>query len=192
MAGLSSEVPTDPRIPLPHIVSDPIASIVCSPIDVTLLGRAWTIPALPAAAWLQLLMAPDPDFWDIIPGLLPPEVDDALTEAMLDDKITFQEIFDLCTQTIEVAAGRPWWLTIKLVIIAKKSWEVVGGELAYRRIDPQVIPFGAWLDAVLLICVKGLSADKVTMFLSQLEMPPKGIEAPEIEMEMSEFMAMGG
>jgi hypothetical protein len=194
VAGLSSEAPSDPRIPISHVVSDPIASIISSPIDVALLGRRWVIPAMPASSWLQVLMAKEPDLWDIIPGMCDEAelLEDQLTDAMLDDQISFQQITDLCTQTLELASGRPWWVTIRLVFAATRSWEVVGGELAYRCIDAQKIPLGAWLDAVLLICVKGMPSEKITMFMSQLEIAPKGIEVPELEMDMSDFMAMDG
>lgn len=139
-------------------------------------------------------MTREPDLWDIIPGMCTEadQLEDQLTEAMLDDRIDFQQISDLCTQTLELASGRPWWITIRLVSTAMRSWEVVGGELAFRRIDATRIPFGAWLDAVLLICIRGMPSEKITMFMSQLEIAPKGIEIPELEMDMNDFMALGG
>jgi hypothetical protein len=80
---------------------------------------------------------------------------------------------------------------LRLISVARQSWTVVGGELAFRRIDAGLVSLAAWLDAVHLIILKGMDAKDVVMFASRLEAPPPGVEVAEPVMDAGAFMAMG-
>lgn len=180
------------RIHIPRLVDDPIASLAAWSIDISVRGQHGTIPPLSAASWLAVLMTEDVDLWDVVPGLCP-ELNGPLTKMLLNEDVDPDDIRKVALDVIETASGRRWWVAVRLVSIVRQSWEVVGGEMTLQGIRPAEIPFGAWLDAALLICVKGLEADKVTMFTSQLEAPPpdSGIKVQEMTMSPSEFMALG-
>lgn len=145
-----------------------------------------------AAEWLLILMADPFDLWDIVPGLCP-EIEDELMLLLIDEELEPDEVRRIALGAIEMATGRRWWVAIKLIQVACQSWEIIGGNLAYRGIDASRISLGAWLDAVLLITVQNMEPDKVTMFTSQLEVPPPEFadEVPEPEMNRSSFFALG-
>jgi hypothetical protein len=149
-----------------------------------------TIPPLPASAWLQVLMVDGVDLWDIVPGMCP-EIEDELTSAVLDGFIPPDALRETCLDTIEMVSGRSWWFTTRLIATVAKSWEVVGGELAFRNVDASRISLGAWLDAALAVCLRALEPDKITMFMSQLDAPPFEAKVPEPEMDRAAFLAMG-
>lgn len=186
-SGASSPAP----IAVPHVVNDPIASLHSWPMSVRLGPHICHIPAMNAAEWLTVLMG-EFDAWDILPGLCP-EDESAIYDLLLSEQIPFIKFRNACLDVIGMAAGRPWWYALKLIAVASASWETVGGRLAYRNIKASEIPLGAWLDAVLLICLESIKPEQATMFLSQLEVAPKdmGIEVAEPEMSRSAFLAMG-
>lgn len=180
----------DARLMLPHVVSDPVASLRPWPIDVRLGQTTVHIPALPAADWLAVLMT-EFTIWDLIPGLCPDDEDIAI-QALREGQLTADEFQDACLQVITTATGRPWWFAVRLIQVAAASWEVVGGNLAKSSVDAGRISIGQWLDITLLVCLEGMKQEQTTMFLSQLEAPPRGHEeeAKELEMSVSEFMAL--
>ena len=132
------------------------------------------------------------DLWDVVPGLCP-ELDGPLTKMLLDEEITAEELRQIVLDVIQNVAGRRWWFAMRLIGTIRQSWEVIGGELALAGVRAHEVPLGAWLDAGLLVCIKGMEPDKVTMFMSQLEVPPPDIrvELEEMVMSPSEFAAIG-
>lgn len=145
-----------------------------------------------AASWLSVLMSDGIDLWDIVPGLCP-ELNDPMTKMLLNEDIDGEEVRKAALDILETASGRKWWITMRLISAVRNSWEVVGGELALQGVRANEVPLGAWLDAAFLVCIRGLEPDKVTMFTSQLEVPPIDIsvEANEMVMSPSEFAAIG-
>jgi hypothetical protein len=83
---------------------------------------------------------------------------------------------------------------MRLIKTAMVSWEIVGGELAFRGVDAERLSVSAWLDAVLLICLRALDSTKVTMFMSQLEVPPaeelENSSPADMEMSADAFLAL--
>lgn len=175
-AGTSPQTQSErPATPVPHYVTDPSASLQPWALEVELGTLTLEIPALTAADWLQVLFQ-DFDIWDIIPGLCPDYADE-VDEILLQGHVTLPMFRDLCLELITEATGRPWWYVLRLVGVVKGSWEIVGGELAFRGIRADELSLGAWLDAVLLICLRNLgSTEDTMMFTSQLEKPPPDLE----------------
>lgn len=132
--------------------------------------------------------------WDIIPGLCPDQ-EDEIVEELMDSSMSSAEFRDACLDVISEATGRPWWIALRLIAVASESWETVGGRLSYSSIHASQISLGAWLDAVFLICLESMPEDRITMFVSQLEAPPAGMnvgaEVEEMSMSRSSFMALG-
>lgn len=188
MAGPGSE--NSGRIAISHVVTDPIWSLCPWPLDVTVGESQITIPALSAAKWLVVLMAEELDPWDVVPGLCI-DAEEVVTEALLNEQLEYSELRDIVLDVISMVTGRPWWIALRLVHIAKASWEAVGGELAFRGVQAQNISLAAWLDATLLVCLRSMESKDVTMFMTRLEAPPPGVETEEPEMDRASFMAMG-
>lgn len=156
--------------PLPPIEADPEASLSAQPIEVELLGRVWTIPALPAEDWLKLLWTEPLDYDAIFPGLA--DADEDIIDGLLDGQITSDEVFEVAMEMIEIASGFKWWFTIKLAAQAKAGWSRIGGMLLLRGIIPSEVSLGAWCSALLALCIQNMEPSKAVEFIAELNSPP--------------------
>jgi hypothetical protein len=148
------------------------------------------IPAMPAADWLSVLMVEDMDLDDIFPGFLTDEDEEVVNTMMLTGDLDADEYQDILLSIIETAAARDWWVVFRLVESARRSWDVLGAEMALRGIDATQVSLSSWLDVVLIVLLRAMEPEKVQMFCMKLEAPPVGAEAEEPEMSASDFMAM--
>lgn len=144
-----------------------------------------------AVDWLRVLMAPGfhPD--DVIPGMLIEEDQDFLEDLIHAEEVTLYDIQEWSLEAISVASGRPWWVALRLVGLATKSWDAMGGEMMMAA-DPTRLSLAGWLDIFFLQALRHMEEDKRTMFLMKLELAPEGRqeEAAPLEMSASAFMAM--
>jgi hypothetical protein len=148
-------------------------------------GLEFEIPALPAADWLNTLMqdwAPD----DVLIDLLDNGVDIAL-------RLEPDEVEDLVMEIIEEVTGRDWWVALRLIGAVQGGWHVLGAEMVLQRVDPERLSLAGWLDAMTLVMLRLMDKDNVTMFVSQLELPPVKVRAEvmeELEMSQDQFMSL--
>lgn len=153
---------------------------------VTVHGQEYEIPAMVAADWLSLLMKEDLDPVDIFTQLLPD------SESLLfDGSISVEELYDLITDVVSLVSARHWWVALRLIGLARDSWDVLGARMTLRHIDPTQLSLSAWLDALLLVTLAEMDPKDVTMFTMRLEAVPETEEAPELEMSADAFLAMG-
>lgn len=181
--------PDTGRIPVPKLTGDPVWALKPWPVTIQAGGRDYTIPALPAADWLAVLMADpfDPD--DLILEL----VDDG-RELLFIETMTADDLEHICFDIIATVSARPWWIAMRLVAMARGNWSVLGAELILKGIDPQRVSLAAWLDALLLITLRTMDSKDVTMFTMRLEEPPPeeaASVADELEMSAEAFLSMG-
>lgn len=175
--------------PVPKHNKNPIRSLRPAPMFLMVAGQEVEIPALSAADWLQLLMSdnwtPDTIFMEFVPGGL----DLLMRQEDVLDPVTVE---DLVLEMIEEASSRSWWIALRLVSAIQNGWEVVGGEMILRQLDPATLSLAGWLDAMMLIVLKAIKPDEHAMFIARLEVPPLGVEMPAEDMEMSaeQFMSM--
>lgn len=169
---------------VPRHTLDPIQSLCPWPVTFTAAGREYEIPALPAAQWLAVLMAPDATTDDIFIELTP----DSLTLVMDEDL----DLVELSHEVIGTVSGRPWYLAIRLILLVADHWNVLGADMLRRGVDPTHLSLSGWLDIALLTLLHNTDRKDHTMLLSQLELPPSTEEvAPEdMEMGREEFMSM--
>lgn len=182
------------RISIPKLNRDPIQSLSPYSILLTVAGHGMEIPPLPAVEWLSILMVENPELDDIFPGLLTSDDMDLVEDLIVSRELGLDECEDIILSIIETVSARPWWVTIKLIETARVSWDLIGGELALRGIDPTHISLSSWLDALLLTVIKNMDPKEVTMWCLKLEAPPPDVKVDEAELEMdpSQFMAMAG
>lgn len=132
------------------------------------------------------------DLFDIVPGMCP-GFEEILMPVLLEEQVSLADVRRAALDVVSAVTGRPWWFATRLIKTAAVSWELVGGELALRSVDAERISLSAWLDAVLLICLKQMESTKVTLFMSQLEAPPveemENVE--DMEMSPDAFLALG-
>ena len=139
-------------------------------------------------------MQDDIDLFDVVPGMCGSAFEDQVTDYLLSGRIELSQIRRAALDVISSVTGRPWWFSMRLIRTVMASWEVVGGEIAIRGVDAERLSISAWLDASFLICLRSLESNKITMFVSQLEVaPPEEAASQEENMFMSadSFMALG-
>lgn len=198
MVGRPRSAPEPPsadsgRVQVPSLNLDPIQSMRPWSVVVTCGGRELEIPALPAVDWLTILMAPESQLDDLFPGLLSPEDADWVEEQILDGELRLPEFQDLVFKVIETVSARKWWVALRLIDLARRSWDVIGSEMLLRGIDATRISLSAWLDVLLVTVLKNMDPKDVAMFNLRLEAAPDEEQEPEeMEMSRSAFMALGG
>ena len=139
-------------------------------------------------------MQDDIDLFDVVPAMCGPAFEDQVTHHLLLGQIELPQIRRAALDVISSVTGRPWWFSMRLIKTVAASWEVIGGEIAMRGVDAERLSISAWLDASFLICLRSLESNKITMFVSQLEIaPPEEAAGQEENMFMSAdtFMALG-
>ncbi len=194
-APSESPVPTDGgggRVQVPKTNVDPVASLAPTSLTVKVAGTLYEIPAHPAVFWLSILMDSEPDFWDLFPGCLDEEDQDAINEAMLEGSLGVESLDEICLDIVATISARPWWVAIRLIELARANWHVLGAEMLMRGVDATRLSLAGWLDVLLLTVMRNIDPKEVTMFTMKLEQIPAylQIEQPEPEMNASSFMSM--
>lgn len=179
--GSASPPPT-----LPELVNNPVASL--RPFEVELLVcESWvSVPALPAAAWIEQFMGEDTDLDLIFPGLCSEEDQDFVSQALFDECLDVLALQRLTLDLVSQVAGRPWWVAVRMIGIAERSWSILGADLVLKRIDAATISFSAWLDALWVTIFAHLPQERWLELSTLIEMPPPS-EAPEDPMESLEM-----
>lgn len=181
------------QITLPHLVLDPIWSLRQWPVVTVLAGQDYTIQALCAADWLSVLMEPELTTDDVFPGLLNSDDQRDIEDLLHQGKLDYLDIQNIALDVIGKVSGRHWWVTMRLAIVAFSSWDALGGEMT-KKADATTLSLAGWLDVLFLTILRSMDDSKRTMFLMQLELPPKGWEQtiePEL-MSADAFLAMAG
>lgn len=192
-APSSSPTADSGRITVPSLNLDPIQSMRPWPVVVTCCGRDVEIPALPAVDWLVILMSPEPNLDDLFPGLLSTEDADWVEERIVAGNLGLVEFQGLIFNIIETVSARKWWVALRLIDVARRSWDVIGSEMLLRGVDAAVVSLSAWLDVLLITVLKNTDPKDVAMFNLRLEAAPEQEAEPEdLEMSRSAFMALGG
>jgi hypothetical protein len=83
---------------------------------------------------------------------------------------------------------------MRLVDLARRSWDAIGGEMLSRGVDAGALSLSGWLDILLITVLRNMEQKDITLFNMRLEAPPEGEqpEPEELEMSRSAFMALGG
>jgi hypothetical protein len=190
----SSSAPSGGQVSLPHLVLDPVWSLKQWPVVIDVAGQELTIPAMCAADWLHVLMNPELQADDVFPGLLGQD-DRAFVEDQLHSSaLALDDAQELALEIISQVSGRPWWVSLRLITIARTSWDALGGEMV-EKVDASRLPLGGWLDTLFLLIVRTIDDAKRNMFLMKLELAPEGWGPPPeeaVEMSADAFMAMAG
>lgn len=145
-----------------------------------------------AADWLVILMQERWTFESVLPGLLEPEEADWVEECLYTERLSIDDFERLHLDILTTVTGRPWYVALRLIEVARTSWNALGGEVVVKA-DATSLSIAGWLDVLYLLILRNMDESKVSMFLAQLEMPPIGFAEDPAELEMSPaaFMALG-
>lgn len=138
---------------------------------------------------MTILMREDVDLEEIFPGLVPGAADD-VDDALINGSLSFEDLYETCLEILAMASGRKWYVTLRLIGVAKQNWDVIGAELALKGVDANRLALAAWLDAFVIVLIRNMDQTKVNMFLMKLEAPPANVDEPEPEIEADAFMSM--
>ncbi len=159
---------------------DPEATLRCWKVDVDVAGRTYTIPALPARAWI---LATYGSWADIVPGMLEGDVDE-LEEGIASGTVSSEECKRAAREALEAAAGTRWWTASRL---AHCAGDAIGSELLLAGINPDTTPFGAWLLAAYRVATRHAKDVQIAQLDSELDAPPADM-TPEQLWEESDTM----
>lgn len=158
--------------------ADPLASLRVWRITVDLGERRFLIPALPARDWLEVLLEDDLNPEDLFPGLCGPDAVLEVNQLLVDGVVTQQQLTDAIYGVIEQAAGRRWWVALRLCRAIRTNWDRVGGRLAAHGVTPFEVSLSYWLDGAydtILSIMAEMDAKMIGPFTAKLTMPPPGM-----------------
>ncbi len=177
-APVAESDPDPENSALPQIHCDPLASFAPTPIQVDAFGSTWTIPAMSAAQWLEILWNETASFDDIFPRLA--GADAAMYEALFAEETSSNEIFQIATEILEVAGGFRWWFAVNLYSVVKLAWSRVGGEIV-SHVRAEEVSLGAWLVVALQVLMSRTSPKKIAEMLNMLNTSPS--ESPVLALD---------
>lgn len=154
-------------VTVPKTNRDPILSLAPWSVEVPLGNETLEIEPLAAIDWLQFLLSTAPDIDGMITTIMP-EIEDYV----FDNDINFIEMYKTALSVLEIVAGRPWWVALRIISVAVGAWEIIGPKLAISGIDARNVSLASWLDVVLYLAIESMDPKKVTMFTLKIEAPP--------------------
>lgn len=193
MAVRRGSVPSPPspksepdRIKIPSWDLDPTWSLSPWPVVLQFGSTEVEIPAMPAADWLTILMSGRfgiSDLFDLIP-----DIDDLI----IDGDVELEQVSDIFLDMITTVSSRHWWITLRLIGIARGHWDTIGPEMI-TKVDASTVSLAAWMTVLQLTIIKSMDPKSVPMFIAQVQAPPFGTQAPQVqqqELSRGEFLAM--
>lgn len=162
-------------------MNDPIAALRPVAVDIQLGEWEYTIPALPAARWIEAIL--DRDGMAIVPNLLGNDDRRDIAHRWLVGELDADEIAKAARAAIGVAAGLPWWQAVRFVATATgdRQRPVVLGDFARRGVDLHRISLGAFCDAVYALAVANASEEERQRLDAELSVPPAGLDAEDLD-----------
>lgn len=175
------------------VAVDPLASLDFDAIYVTIGGMEYRMPGRPAAVWLRTILADEYNL--ILPAWLEPTDSALLMSRLMDDEFTTRELDDAVMDVITIAAGRPWWWALQLIMYASSDvhhWSRINGRLVLAGLNLNKISLSAWVDAVYAIFVERIEpGEEYDKFKTQIDTPPTADLLDEDE-EAEAFLSMLG
>jgi hypothetical protein len=159
-------------------------------IQVSFDSQDYTISAMNAHVWCQLLLDDPFDPYNVFPGLAGEAAVVAVEDALGDKRMETEDVARVALEIVTIAGDRPWWVTIRILYVAGEVWDRIGGTLVREGVDSRQLPLAAWLDAVWSILLAYVDPKKMAAWLHQIEATPKGWEsAIDFDEQEQAFMA---
>jgi len=173
---------------------DPLASMRCWAIGVTLGGQEYTIPAAPAVAWWPVLA--DLDATVLLDMIRDPD----LTDRLWQGEIEPSEIGEALIEAVEQASGRPIMASLTIASLAAQHWASINGQLVRDGVRWDVLPLAAVLDAIHSLLLDRFADGKNDKtgrlyrddYLAALETPMPGSGTRVSRQALTEFETMAG
>lgn len=169
---------------------DPVASLRPVEVDVQLGQWEYTVPALDAAEWIEVLV--DGGTWAIVPGLLAPEDRVSVMRDYVGGRVTGEEMVTAAHHVLEAAGGRRWWEVERLVQAAiGENWPTIHGKMLLTGMRFDGMPLGAFINAVWALALSSCQKESERSALEwEVTKPPPGYLEEAEETGEAEFEAM--
>ena len=161
------------------MAGDALAALKIWALDVDLGGETFEVPPRPAVDWFLAILGETP--LPLVPGLMDAEAEERITDMILDETITPDEVVDRSREVLTEAAGRPWWEADRLIRSSAASWQIIGGELTRLGVDLGRVSLAAALNAIYVVCVRTMDEKERNKFDIDLRLPPIGVEGVKAE-----------
>jgi hypothetical protein len=185
---------------LAHTNPDPLASLRMAPLIVALGGADYTIPAYPAARWLEVLLADKINLEAVFPGLAGLDAELAVNQALASQRITQDELEEVIYEVLEAASGRRWWVALRLCGTLRSHWEWAGGAMARNGLTPFDVPLAFWLDGAYATMIHEMVSsaheqedlNRIANWVQALTVPPASLARAEASdtMDRDAFLAL--
>lgn len=165
-------------------------------IIVTLGDKRYTLPGEPASTWLAILTPEQIDGSQILPGMLSLDEQEQVEDLLLSGELAIVDLTQAIRDVITEASGHPWWWTLGILSTLRgEHGTQILGEMAQH--NPDLMPFGAWLNALYARLVKYMKEQDKAQFDAQLDSPPADVEIKAEELideaaATATFMSMMG
>lgn len=187
-ANLARPETSDFQVKVPQWNLDMSWSLAPWPVIIRLGGTDIEVPAMPASEWLSFLLAENFTFGSLLD--LIPEVD----EVFMTEDVEFEDLGELITEMITTVSSRQWWITLRLLGVAKKHWDSIGPEMI-TSVNASEVSLAAWMTVLQATLIRHMDPKTVPMFIAQVQAPPPGTQAPEFQrqdLSRREFLAIAG
>lgn len=173
---------------LPKINVSPLASLPPRPMEIDAYGKTWTIPAMSAAQWLEILWAEPIDLTDIWPGL--GNAFSEMIDALFDGDTTADEAVEVACEVVAEASGLDYWVAFRLAACLRVSWLQVGGALLKGGLRPEEVSLGTYLVATLAFLAENMDPAKAVELFEELNRKPMQERTEEDDLDDARaFMA---
>lgn len=173
------------------VAADPLASLGIEDIYVTIGGEEYRMPGRPAADWLRMMLSGEYSL--IMPAWLDEQDASDVLARLMNDEFPIAEMDQVVYDVISVAAGRPWWWAMQLIMYASSDihhWSRINGRLVLAGIKVGKISLAAWVDAVYALHVENMEpGEEYDKFKAAIDTPPTADLLDEEE-EAEAFLSM--
>ena len=155
------------------------------PVTVMIRGVMITLPFRPAAVWCQSL-----DHLDLlVPALADDEGRDAISDLVIEQGVSREELQTEAFRIIQEACGRKWWEAGRLLSTSLSTG--ILGRLVLAGVDPWQRSVGEWCAAVYALCTKSADEKSLLRFDFSLSVPPPGYDDEWDDGDIDPDAAMG-
>lgn len=173
------------------VAADPLASLGIEDIYVTIGGEEYRMPGRPAADWLRMMLSGE--YGLIMPAWLAEDDFSAVLSRLMNDEFPVKELDDSVLDVISVAAGRPWWWAMQLIMYVSSDlhhWSRINGRLVLAGVKVDKISLAAWVDAVYALHIENMDTNEAyDKFRTDIDTPPTPDLLDE-EAEAEAFLSM--
>ena len=128
------------------------------------------IPWAPADRWISGCLAGPVT---LLVALTGPDTGMAVTEALLEERVSPQEADQAAYTLLERATPYRWWKAVRLVGLS--AGDTTAGALTLKGLDPRTLTIGQWVTAVYALYTNGADQKGKFKIDALLDDPPAGV-----------------